>query len=452
MRKLTAIFASLAIIFFSSTAASALPVGSPNQISDYAVPVNMGDCGGPGIGYNASNGKTLAAWTTGTGSIESVEFTLISEDGTGSVIGSYTADADEIPSIRDCQPVEVSGASDGSFLIVWVTNDSSIAGLRVDENGTVIGSHFVVSSHTNYDDIETVAIVWSNSDQRYLVAWKADVIAAFPSASGNQQLAGRFIEADGTGIGADFQITDSPDEYDNSMGLTFGDGVWAAVGGNDGGNKAYVTFISPDGTLSDEFPCSAQNSNTSSASIAYNADTNEFACVWRSNFNVYGNFLDSSGNLREVTDLVLVDAVSAGLSVGGKPRIDSLGVDGWIVTWQTTGSADVSGAQVDGDGLIVGEIEFVSAGVNNSAVEKNFRPDVSFSPATGYAYIVWSRQDRSISQTEMYSRAWYITEGLGVPSVEDDLAATGVDAALITTVGGLLIVAGLLVFRRRRAA
>ncbi len=449
MKKFLVAIATAALVTFSSSSgAFAAPVGAPNQLSQFDGASSIDSCGGPGTGYNPVNGKTLAAWTTDSGTPTSVQYTFLNEDGTPGEVFTYSNVDAGIPTLDDCAPVEIGGSSDGNFLIGWqVSNDSAIRGIVVNADGDLVEADFALSTNTNYTDIETLDIEWSAADERYLVAWKANVFNAFDGEAASQQLVGLFVESDGTQIGDDFLVTNSANSYNNSMDLAFGDGVWAVVGGNYNGSKAYVTFVEADGTLSSAFPCSAQNSNTSSASIAYNDASDVFACVWKSDSTVVGNFMDSAGSLAELNDVVMVND-----SVGGKPRVKSLGADGWFVTWHTGDGGgdtpDVSGAQIDSDGVIVGEPEYLSNGLDDLAAEINFRPSVVFSPATGHVYVAWVGHDVVADSSEVYSRAWYVREGEGVPA---SLAETGVDAGGISLAAASLVVLGAVVARRRRA-
>lgn len=277
--------------------AYALPIGVPNQISNFDIPVNMDSCGGPAVADNEVNGLTLAAWTNDLGDVATndLEYTFLGEDGTGGEIFSYSEEGASIPRLGDCEPVAVEAAPDGSFFVVW-TWDEYLNGVVIDAEGNA-SDFFEVSSARQYEDIETIDIVWSSEHQKYLVAWKAYIESDFPAASAYQQIVGRFFDESATAVGTDFLITDEPNEFDNSIDLSFGDGVWAVVGGYDNGNKAYVTFIEGDGTTSNPAPCSANDSTTSSASLEYNEVSNSFLCVWKSGTTVKGNFISTDGTL-----------------------------------------------------------------------------------------------------------------------------------------------------------
>lgn len=444
MKKL--LYGSVAAIVAATVAAfpaSSLPITSPNQVSDFAVETNTTSCAGPAIGYNAITGETLVAWSTdGALPQESVEFALLSEDGSVKSLNSYTHADAAIPMFDECSPVGVSGAPNGGFLIVW-DDDSVLTGLIVDSAGEAVGSHFVVSSNSDYYNIETLDVEWSAEHNKFLVAWKTNLSAAFTTELNLQQLVGRFLNPAGVGLGDDFLITNDVDGYDNSMDVSYGNSVWGVVGNEDGAYPT-VTFVSGTGSLSEPFSCQASPESMGGASIAYNAAVNGFLCVWKSGSTVEGNILFTDGTLASVTDLTLSDS-----TVSGKPRAQSLGVSGWILTWHGASSKEVFGSTVDVEGTPTSDIEFVSAGVDDSAVELNFRPAVTFSPASGHAYIAWVRNDNVANESEVYARAWYVREGEGLP--DSELADTGVDASLVALVAMGLIGVGAVVLRRRRA-
>jgi hypothetical protein len=437
MRKFIvgALLAALPMSFVATTAV-ADPIGSPNQISNFAIPHDSKSCGGPAIAYNPVSGKTLSAWTTNTGGTNAIEVTLVNSDGTGGTIASYS-DA-SVPQFGSCEPVAIGAAPDGGFIVVY-DDYSDILGVKVSSSGTFVGSHFYVSSYS-YDDYETLDIEWSPDHQKFLVAWSGTgVTTPFPFALADQQLVGRFINASGVGIGDDFLITNISGGYNNSMDLAYGDSVWAVVGTNNTSPRyPQVTFISSVGGLSTPAVCQATPTNSGGATIAYNAAADLFACAWKANPNVLGyNLLDSSGALEFVADVQLT------LEGRGKPRVESLGASGWLFTWHGPDSKDIHGVVSDVTGSTLGEIDYVSAGLQDTSVEMNFRPAVAFSPSTGNAYIVWSHNDNVANETEMYSRAWYVRE--------PELAATGFNSLVPASVGAFFMILGAYALSRRRA-
>lgn len=443
MKKLlaAAVIAALPLAFVP-VAANAAPVGTPSQISNFANPQDFDNCFGPAVAYNPDSGKTLAGWTTyspGLNIDESVEVTLLGSDGTGGSIDAY---ADEtVPGSNDCNVISIAAGPDGGFIVIW-TDDEKILGIKVNSSGAFVGSHFVVSSEVSYLDVETQDVEWSSEHNKFLVAWSGVFSGSlFPSATGGQQLVGRFIDATGAGLGSDFLITNDPNTYDNSMDIAYGDGVWAVVGNADNGDYPMVTFVSDDGGLSTEASCQATPATMGGASIAYNASTDSFLCAWKgSGSDVYYNVMDSTGALSEIADVQL----DSDGSVSGKPRVESLGENGWLFTWHGAGSRDVFGASIDVTGALVGELEYVSAGLDDSSLESNFRPSVAFSPSTGHAYIAWARNDTVAAETEVYARAWYVTE--------PELADTGFDALIPAVAGFALAALGVAALRRRSVA
>lgn len=426
-------------ISFVTTAAIADPVGSPNQISNFATPHDTTSCGGPALAYNPVSGKTLSAWTTDNDGTNAIEVALLNADGTGGTIASYSDVS--VPPFSDCEPVAIGAAPDGGFIVVYDDFDY-ILGIKVSSSGTFVGSHFVVSSNS-YDDYETMDIEWSPEHQKFLVAWSGnDVVPSFPSALGGQQLVGRFINGSGVGIGDDFLITNISGGYNNSMDMAYGDSVWAVVGTNNNSPRyPQVTFVSSVGGLSAAALCQATPTISGGASIAYNASADLFACAWKTNANPYPlgyNLMDSTGVLEFGSDVQL------SAEGNGKPRVASLGASGWLFTWHGVNQKDIDGVVADVSGSTLGEIEYVSAGLQDTALETNFRPSVAFSPATGNAYIVWSHNDNVANETEVYSRAWYVTE--------PELADTGFDTLIPAVAGFALAALGVAALRRRSVA
>jgi hypothetical protein len=454
--RTSAVVAAAAVLALAlPLSASAEPVGGAVNVSGFANS-NFSSCGSSSIATNADSGVTVAAWA---GEIDSasafgfapVHVSLIGANGAEGATATYQpTDAFALGDGGWCDPLSIDAGANGGFIVTWnhADDDNAIFGLLVSSTGAFIGSPFVVSSNTNYSDIETVSAAWSAAQSRYLVTWKANVSTAFPAALNGQQMVGRFVDATGAGIGSDFLVTDLAAGINNSQDVAYGAGVWVVVGVTSSGNTLQAVTVSSAGVVGPATPVPAPAGTATGPSVEYNAALNQFLIVSKTNAMQWGQLLDSTGALSGAP-FTITTATNV-----GKPRAASLGVDGWLVTWHTTDSADIAAIEINSAAAVVGTPEVLSTGLNDTNVEYNFRPEAAFSPATGQAYVIWSRYDVDADASNVLVRAWSVTAAAVVPAAPG-LAATGLDpvsTGLLGAVAALSLLGGLaLVLTRGRA-
>lgn len=456
---LVAIASFTAIALLVPASASAEPIGSIQTVSTYAPTATISACGSAATATNPTSGATVAVFAAATAAVSaSVNITLI---GAGAVPGATVthqpSDTRAVGGPGSCNPVSVDAGANGGFLVSW-TNEDSVFGLVVNSSGAVVGTEFLLSGNTNYNDIETATAAWSQTDTRYLVTWKARVNTPFPAALNSQQIVGRFIDAAGAPLGADFLVTNVTQGIDNSQDVVYGAGTWIAVGvALD--NVVRAVTIAPNGTIGAATLVPAPAGSSRGVSIDFNTATGQFFIVSRAGSSVWGQLVTPTGAL-------VAPSFAVATSAGSRPRLTSLGADGWMVIWHIPGgpggATDVLGIEVTAAGAPVGTPTVVSGGFGNSSIESNFRPEVSFSAATGEATVVWTRFVAAPTATTVVARAWAVTAPAAVapvaaPAAVPTLPLTGVDSdrtALAGAAGALALLAGAaaLVARRRRTA
>lgn len=449
-----AIASITAIALLVPTSASAEPIGSIQQLSNFAPADPIEECGSASTAYNSTSGATVAVWA-GTTALASASVN-IALTGAGGVAGPTVtyqpADATPLAYPEYCDPISVDAGANGGFLVSWndADTDGAVYGLIVSSTGAVVGNTFTISSNTNYSDIETTSAAWSAADSRFLVTWKARVATPFPAALATQQIVGRFIDGSGAPIGADFLVTDIAEAIDNSQDVTFGGGSWIVVGSGSDDGVVRSVAVSFNGTVSAAVPVPGTSGTGNGPSVQFNASTGQSLIVARSGANVWGQLITPSGALAGAPFVVAN-------SSGSRPRVASLGADGWLTVWHRNGSTDVNGIEVSTAGVPVGAPEIVSAGLNDDTVELNFRPEVSFSSVTGEATVVWTRYIDADDAGNVVARAWAVAAPVALPAAAPTLVVTGVDedrAALVVGAAGLALITGIaaLVIRRRRLA
>lgn len=458
-QRAAALVAAVAILgIVSSSAAMAEPVATVVQVTTFNPATSYSDCGSTAIANNSTSGVTLAAWSGSdyVGASAPLQVAVIGANGAAGAAATYQPDASHILGPQGwCDPLAVDAGPNGGFIVTWTDadNDNAAYGIIVNSAGAFVGGAFALSSNTNYGDIETITAAWSAADSRYLVTWKAgNVQAAFPTAVQSQEVVGRFIDGNGVGIGNDFLVTNVLG-VNNSQDVAYGAGTWISVVA--AGSTVVATPIAANGTVGASLPVPSPAGNSSGPSIEFNSITNQFLVVAKTNTTTWGQLLTSTGALSGAPFVI-----STGTNFG-KPRLASLGADGWIVSWHTNNSADVVAIELSAAGVPIGAPEFLSAGLNDTNIAQNFRPEITFAPVTGQAYAIWSRYDADTNETNVVARAWAVTAAVPLPAnpavVNPALAATGVNDAQSLLLGAaaalaLLVGAFALVTTRRRAS
>ncbi len=402
--------ATFAVSLFPAATAAADPVGTQQQLTTFSPVSGDSECSGPSLAYSASSEKTLAVWIENVAVSESapnggiVRAAFMNGDA---ALSSTPVDVSiTLPSssFSNCDPPYVAAGPAGTWLVVWPGNsDLAIYGQVLDASGNRSGPNLTISSNTNYDDIETVSAAWSPQDNRYLVSWKAYVSNPFPGAANEQQVAGRFVDSSGAGLGSDFLVTDTADGADNSQDLAYGNGRWILVAATYSNRRSIgriVTTAGPQGSIFDISTTGSTPANMA-PSIAYNSATQQFAVAYRLRSSPHTHFLrllDSNGApIGSDTDLG---------SSGSRPRIASAGAHGYLVVAhgpeaQTIGP--VSGLRILADGTPDGSAQVMS----DAAPFTAWRPSVVYDASQGRFLVAFAGNNGSA--TNYYARAWFVT-------------------------------------------
>lgn len=423
---------------------SAEPVGTQEQLTTFSPSSSSTYCGGPSLAYNSSSSKTLITY------IENVSAGAGAPRGgvvraafMNSSAGLASAPVDVSTSLFPegfvfCQPPSVAAGPSGTWLIVWPSiDDDQIYGQLLDSAGQLSGSNFVLSSNTNYTDIETVSAAWSPAASRYLVAWKAQVATPFPASANGQQVAGRFLDANGTGIGGDFLVTDTADGMNNSVHLAYGNSRWVVVGGTNSSQRVIGQVVDSSGPVGSVFDVVSGSLAGGSVgpSIAYNASTNQFMVVFRERSTPYRRF----GRLLDGTGAPVGSDIALGTVTGNRPRIASAGSSGYLVTWHGPGISSIGqiyALEVGADGSVIGTEEEVSP---DSPFEA-WRPDVAYDASLDSFFVAYLGNPDTPDESNYYARMW--NESLsGTPGVVTPIAVNfdsqgGSAIAKGTTVNG----------------
>jgi len=272
-------------------------------------------------------------------------------------LNSYTAGSQLRPSVA------VDG--DGYFVVVWESSgsagsdssSSSIQGQLYDSSGNLIGGEFQINTYTtSFQSSPSVSV---DADGDFVVVWESSGSAG--SDSLNRSIQGQRYEADGSAVGAQFQV------------------------------NSYTT------------------GNQQLPSVSVDAD-GDFVVVWEgagsagsdtSSGSVHGRRYDSGGNALGAE--FQVNTYTTSQQVGPAVSVDADG--DFVVVWRSTGSFDdddsgssVQGRRFDSNGNGLGA-EFQ---VNTYTTGAQRSPSVS-SSAFGDFVVVWHGAVSAGTDTSSYS-------------------------------------------------
>ena len=333
-------------------------IGSEFKISTYS--------GYEPFSEAASNGSNyFVTWSTldRDGSGYGVYGQILDNDGSKIVqdfrINAYTTSDQRHPSI----------ATDGNiYVVVWINNDSYIAGSFFDNEGNQIGSQFTITDPEfdviMYYNLYNVNVAISN--ENCFVSWTAD------KHDGNfDDVYGQILSKDNCKIGSPFKINTSPlDSQDVSNVVSSGNN-FLIIWDNKKLDETYQhdvivkRYDSMGNAISREYPINdSVTSFKSNSHLAYNGKS--IFTVWINDElnndcgRVYGKLLTCKYD----TDPLNPDSDNDGLTDGDEvnnyntmpnnPDTDNDGLpDGWEINNNCNPLIDDSFSDDDNDGLSV---------------------------------------------------------------------------------------------------
>ncbi len=424
--------ATFAVSLFPAATAAADPVGTQQQLTTFSPADNTTYCGGSSLAYSASSAKTLAVWIESVAVSDSAPFGVIVRaafmNGDAALSSTPVDVSITLPasSFSNCQPPYVAAGPAGTWLVVWPEQDDlAIYGQVLDASGNRSGPNLTISSNTNYSDIETVSAAWSPQDNRYLVSWKASVSNPFPDAANEQQVAGRFVDSSGAGVGVgnDFLVTDTADGIDDSQDLAYGNGRWILVAATNNNTRSIgqvVTTAGPPGSIFDISTTGSTPENIA-PSITYNSATQQFAVAYRRRSSPHTHFL----RLLDLNGAPIIGSDTPLGPLGSRPRIASAGAHGYLVVAHRPagGIGRVSGLRILADGTPDGSAQEMS----DAAPFTAWRPSVAYDPSQGRFLVAFAGNIESA--TNYYARAWFIANPPVALTVTREGAGSGTVAS-----------------------
>ncbi len=264
----------------------------------------------PWIAYNSVNNEYLVVWDSDSATDNDYEVVGQRMTPAGGLIGSEFQISDIIANAgagRDVSSGGVAYNSDSNeYLVVWrgdelATNDEpEVFGQRLSSTGAEIGTDDFRISNVGTDTdaaraANTPIVGYSSSATEYLVAWAGD-----QSADDRFDIYGQRVDADGSQLGGDFQISNAV-----SVGTTR-DAADPSIAYNPTAGEFLIVFQADELTTDNEYEIYGQRvtagggpvsvndfrfSNTgtdndagrfaSNGVVTYNSTSNEYLTVWR---------------------------------------------------------------------------------------------------------------------------------------------------------------------------
>jgi len=239
--------------------------------------------------HNVHGGGTLALWAAPDGHIKAA---LVDAAGLASDVVNVTTDETKAASWATCQQVAAAPNPTGGWLVVHSTLGATVPtpvyGRFISEDGVPAPTVLTLTSGTYLASLFAGGgqgnnqISWSSVSERYLLTWTATIPTGNPllaAAAAPKQVLGRFLDADGVGIGPDFLVTNDADTFVGPHAHARGADRWVVVATRVTGTQWFerqlgVMTITDAGTVS--APTIFGPDGLRGPDVAYNAQLDTF--------------------------------------------------------------------------------------------------------------------------------------------------------------------------------
>ena len=326
-------------------------------------------------------------------------------------------------------------SDDDEYLVVF-TVGSSVWGQRLDADGNMIGTGFLISDIGRFLDPD---VVYNSDDDEYLVVWHG-VHDTGPLVESDWEVFGQRLDADGNEIGTnDFRISDTDPDGEKDYGALSADVVYNSddneylvvwhrahdTGSILVGGEVFGQRLDADGNeigtndfrISDTDPDG--NTNYYGAwlpDVVYNSDDNEYLVVWSGDndtgsilveYEIFGQRLDADGNEIGTNDFRISDMGpdGSGYRTWSADVVYNSDDNEYLVVWSgddDTGSLvndeyEIFGQRIDSDGNEIGTNDFriSDMGPDGNTNYSALSPNVVYNSDDNEYLVVWnSRKNR----------------------------------------------------------
>lgn len=338
--------------------------------SECPISIGGGDRRFFGVSYNSVSHQYLVAWEDNRFSTFDVFGELLNSDCTPAT-GDFRITA--VGSSGGHGPRIAFNPATNQFLVTWNdfrNGNYDVFGQFVNGGGTLSGTNFAITTASG-NQVEP-AVAFSPASGKFLVVW-------LDARSGDFDIFGRVVNADGSFAGAEFPVSTAIASQLRQTVIHYPSTDQFLVAWEDGRNSpacrstrvncdTYGQFVNPDGTLAGA-EIAIQTGQTSvlvGPGLAYSRETDRFLAVWldlrNGGLSVFGQLIGGQFALKP-GEIIVSDSVASAifrvdpltgaktiLSSGGRPQGIAIGADGIVIAADANAGAifkvdPVTGAQ-----------------------------------------------------------------------------------------------------------
>ena len=374
----------------------------------------------PALDYSSTLGRYMVVWQDERNSDLDIYGRRIQEDGTLEAEKAICTAS----GIQTAADVRLNGFY-YEWLVVWedlrnaVTNGADIRARRLESDGDPTGSEIVISAGNQSET--RPAAVYNPNAYHYLVAWQ-DANVSPPGA-----IRARRVDDDGTLVGDSFTVS-SGDATRTAPALSYHDSgttgtylvAWEDYRAGAYG-EVFGQLVNDDTSLQGDARGISKWTEQSDSALAYNADDDEHLLVWRDkrgpDYDIWGQRLDAAGN-----PLGLDFLIAGGSGSQWSPDVAySTYADRYLVVWDVF-NTDIWGQMIEMDGTLLGGNFPICTAANGQMA-----PDVASSDSSWGYLVVWQDDRNGIANTDIYGRR--VTNGGALGASELQICVDGSEQA-----------------------
>jgi hypothetical protein len=303
------------------------------------------------------------------------------------------------------------------YLVVWQDNRGTgvngaynVYGQRVDADGTMLGTNFVIAEASSAQEKPKVA--FSTDATGYLVVWEDT------RADSAGDIYGQLVNSDGTLFEVNFPISKVPGSGEAFPDVAYSASsneylvVWS-ISVSNGNRDVKGLRLATDGTPQVGVINIIQTSSVEFVTaVSYNASTTQFLVVAESRVsfafgtnNVHGQLVGSNGALSGQTFAIAADpnVLESDPDVAYNSTLHD-----WLVVWRDSrdASGDVYGRRIGSNGSLLGSDIAIAA-----ADSTQERPSVAYSNAAQVYMVTW--HDSRVQYADIYAQIVHNNGTLG---------------------------------------
>ena len=434
----------------------------------------------PAVAFNSQNNQYLIVWSTNDDpSTGFEEFEIFGQlfEANGDTVASKFRISDMGPITNDFNfdafhPAVAYNASNNNYLVVWegdndtfgmVNEEFEIFGQLLDAAGNEIGTNdFRISDMGPTGDPDFDAslprIEYNPTDNNYLVVWHGD------DTTGNlfnnrEAIFGQLINADGSELGSDFQISNMEADGRNlKPDVTY----------NDTDNEYLITWIGPEinpldtiftsqeilgkrltsngGMIEAAVQISENMGNFFSglieSSVTYNSENNQYMVAWEElDFSartqkLFGQLLNSNAEEIATNDFVIRDQFCISCE-DFKIDVTFNAINKHYLVVSTkdiTPKAEIFGQRISTEGALIGSADFQISDVGNifsNATVRAFSPQLVHNPIENEYLVAWDQTNGIGIRIDNLCPASITDITLGTPIADSHFIAENIASSSI---------------------